>query len=145
MEVPPCFASAGRPRRPSPHVPLPLRLRIRFRLVFLEDECCVFLVAFGGEADVVELNLIHAELGYVLGEGDVVVLNLGIGRIGPDQLAVFTPCRFVLAGLDGEFGMIHDQALVAEDSDAGDGMHILLVQEMDELGNVVNVDVVLAE
>ena len=51
----------------------------------------------------------------------------------------------VLAGLDGEFGMLHDQALVAEDGDAGDGVHVLLVQEVDELRHVVDVDLVLAE
>ena len=57
----------------------------------------VFLVAFGGEADVVELDFVDAELRYVLGQGDVVVLNLGVGGIGPDQLAVLTPGRFVPA------------------------------------------------
>ena len=41
----------------------------------LKNEAGVFLVAFGGEADVVELNFIGAGLGYELGEGDVVVLN----------------------------------------------------------------------
>ena len=41
--------------------------------------------------------------------------------------------------------MVHDQALVAEDGDSGDGVHVLLVQEADELGDVVNVDLVLAE
>ena len=116
-----------------------------FWLVFLEDEQCVFLVAFGGEADVVELDFIDAELGYVLGQGDVIVLHLGVRRIGPDQLAVLAPRGVVLAGLDGEFGMIHDQALVAEDGDAGDGVHVLLVQEMHELRHVVDVNLVLAE
>ena len=46
----------------------------------------------------------------------------------------------VLPGLDGEFGMRDHQALVAEDGDAGDGVHVLLVQETDELGHVVDVD-----
>ena len=41
--------------------------------------------------------------------------------------------------------MRHHQALVAEDGDAGDGVHVLLVQEADELGYVVDVDLVLAE
>ena len=31
-----------------------------FRLIFLEDEVGVFLVAFGGEADVVELDFVDA-------------------------------------------------------------------------------------
>ena len=38
-----------------------------------------------------------------------------------------------------------DQALVAEDGDSRDGVHVLLVQEADELGHVVDVDLVLAE
>ena len=116
-----------------------------FRLAVLEDELGVFLVAFGGEADVVELDFVDAELGYVLGQGDVVILNFGLAGIGPDQLAVFAPGGVVLAGLDGEFGMLLDQALVAEDGDAGDGVHVLLVQEVHELRHVMDVDLVLAE
>src|SRR3954469_10082331 len=43
-----------------------LRLRLRrFRLIVLENESCVFLVAFGGKADIVELDLIHPQLGYM--------------------------------------------------------------------------------
>ena len=114
-------------------------------LIFLEDELGVFLVAFGGEADVVELDFVDAEMGYVLGQGDVVVLHFGVRGIGPDQLAVFAPGGLVLARLDGEFGMLDHQALVAEHGDAGDGVHVLLVQEVDELRYVVNVDLVLAE
>src|SRR5690242_6306075 len=41
--------------------------------------------------------------------------------------------------------MFLDQALVAEDGDARNGMHILLVQEVDQLGNVVDVNFVLSE
>src|SRR5580698_6342772 len=41
--------------------------------------------------------------------------------------------------------MVHDQALVAEDGDAGDGVHVLLVDEVDELRDIMNVDLVLAE
>src|SRR5579864_5559574 len=41
--------------------------------------------------------------------------------------------------------MLLDQALVAENGDAGDGVHVLLMQEANELGHVVDVDVVLAE
>ena len=57
----------------------------------------------------------------------------------------FRARRFCSAGLDGEFGMGDHQSLVAEDGDARDGVHVLLVQEVDELGDVVNVDVVLAD
>ncbi len=62
----------------------------------LKHEAGVFLIAFGREADVVELNFIGAGLGDELGEGDVVILNCGIRGIGPDQLAVLAPG---LAGL----------------------------------------------
>src|SRR6267143_236788 len=41
--------------------------------------------------------------------------------------------------------MLVDQALVAEDGDAGNGVHVLLMDEVDELRDVVNVDLMLAE
>jgi len=41
--------------------------------------------------------------------------------------------------------MFHYQALVAKDSDARDGVHILGVQEADELGQVVDINLMLAE
>src|SRR5271169_2947580 len=41
--------------------------------------------------------------------------------------------------------MLGDQALVAEDGNARDGVHVLLVQEVNELGDVVDVDLVLAK
>ncbi len=41
--------------------------------------------------------------------------------------------------------MLHDQALVAEDGDAGDGVQVLLVEEVDQLRDVVDVDLVAAQ
>src|SRR5580692_9596065 len=114
-------------------------------MVRLIQEGGVFLVAFGGEVDVVELNLVRARLGYEFGESDIEILNFGLRRIGPDQLAVFAPGLLSFLGLDREFGMFDDHALVAEDGDAGDGVHILGMQEVDELRKVVNIDLVLAE
>src|SRR5690349_12916817 len=38
-----------------------------------------------------------------------------------------------------------DQRFVPEDSNAGDGVHVLLVQEVHELGDIVDVNLVLAE
>lgn len=111
----------------------------------LENEAGVFLVAFGGEADVVELNFIGAGLGYELGEGDVVILNFGVGGVGPDQLAVFAPGLAGSFRLHCQLGVLDYHALVAEDGDAGDGVHVLGMQEVNELGQVVNVDLVLAE
>ena len=128
--------------RPSPHVLLTFS---DIRLIFLEHELGVFLVSFGGEADVVELDFVHAELGYVLGEGDVIVLNLGVRRIGPHELAVLAPRGVVLARLDGQLRMRHNQALVAEHRNTGDGVHVLLVQEIDQLRHVMDVYLVLPE
>src|SRR5579863_9731577 len=95
-----------------------LFFNLRGLLTVLEDEGCIFLVAFGGETDIVELDLVHAELGYVLGQRDVIVLDLRVRWVGPDQLAVFAPSSMVLARLDGQFGMRHHQALVSEHGDA---------------------------
>src|ERR1700683_5300231 len=41
--------------------------------------------------------------------------------------------------------MLYYHALVAEDGDAGYGVHVFGMQEVDELGQVVNVDLVFAE
>src|SRR5216684_1267697 len=41
--------------------------------------------------------------------------------------------------------MLLDQALVAEDGDAGDSVHVLLVQEAYKLRHVVDVDLMLAQ
>src|ERR1700723_721137 len=114
-------------------------------MVCLIQEGGVFLVPFGREADVVELNFIRARLGYKFGESDIEILNFGLRRIGPDQLAVFAPGLLSFPGLDCEFGMFDDHALVAEDGDAGDGVHVLGMQEVDELWKVVDIDLVLAE
>ena len=111
----------------------------------MEDEGCVFLVTFSRKADVVELDLIHAQLGYVLRQGDVVVLNFGIGGVAPNQLSVFAPSSVVFAGLDCELGVLGNQALVAEDGDAGNGVHVLLVQEADQLRDIMDVNLVFSE
>src|ERR1700737_3106151 len=41
--------------------------------------------------------------------------------------------------------MLLHQALVAEDCDAGDGMHVLRMQEVDQLRDIVDVDLMLAQ
>ena len=121
------------------------RCGLSYRQAVLEDEGCVFLVTFSRKADVIELDLIHAQLGYVLGQGDVVILNFGVGGIGPNQLSVFAPGSVILAGLDCELGVLGDQAFVTEDGDAGNGVHVLLVQEADQLGDVMDVDLMFSE
>ena len=61
----------------------------------------------------------------MFGQGDVVVLHLGVRGIGPDQLAVLAPGLARALRLDRQLGMLDHHALVAEDGDAGDGVHIL--------------------
>src|SRR5580704_19322579 len=73
-------------------------------LLALKDEAGIFLIAFGREANVVEQNFIGAGLGHEPGEGDVVILNLGVGRVGPDQLAVLAPGLAGLFRFHREFG-----------------------------------------
>src|ERR1700733_11019825 len=114
-------------------------------LLGLIDEAGVLLIAFGGEADVVELNFIGAGLGYEFGQRDAVVLNFGIRRISPDQFAVLAPRLLCSLGLHGEFGMLGYHARVAEDGDPGDGVHVFGVQEVDKLGQVVDIDLVFVE
>src|SRR5882672_1707420 len=41
--------------------------------------------------------------------------------------------------------MLDDHALVAEDGDAGDRVHVLRVREVDELRQIVDIDLMLAE
>ena len=106
------------------------------RMLGLEVEAGIFLVTLGGESDVVELDFVSTGLGRLLGQRDVVFLHLGLGRIGPDQLAVLTPRLSGLVRLHGEFGMGFHQPLVAENGDPSDGVHVLRMQKVDELGQV---------
>ena len=105
----------------------------------LEVERGIFLVAFGGKADVIELHFIDSGLGYELGQGDVIVLDFGIRGVGPDELSVFAPALAGAMRLDGQFGMTGDQMLIAENGDASDGMHVFGMQEANELGQVGNI------
>ena len=57
----------------------------------LEDKAGIFLVAFRGEAHIVELDFVGAGFGCLLSQRDVILLHLGLGRIGRYQLAVFAP------------------------------------------------------
>src|SRR5580692_9370654 len=49
----------------------------------LEHETCVFLIPLSRETHVVELNFVHSGVGSLLGEGDIVFLNLRLRGIGP--------------------------------------------------------------
>src|SRR5208282_6689989 len=110
----------------------------------LEYKGRVFLISLGGETHVVKLHLIHAGLGSLLRQGDVVFLNLGLGGIGPYQLSVFAPSLAGLAGLHRQLRMRNHQPLVAKDSDSSDGMHALRMKEMGELREVMNRNMVCA-
>src|SRR6202171_2604011 len=111
-----------------------LHLRRMIGMLGLVVERDIFLVAFGGKADVIELHFIDSGLGYKLGERDVIVLDFGIRRVCPDELAVFAPALSRATRLYGQFGMGGDQMLIAEDLDARDGMHVFGMQEAHELG-----------
>src|SRR5580658_103551 len=115
-----------------------LRARL-FGVLALEVELGIFLVAFSGEADVVKLHFIDSRLGYELGQGYVVVLHLRVRGVGPDQFAVLAPGLAGAVRLDRQFRMGGDQMLVAEHGDASDGVHVLGMQEVNELGQVGNI------
>ncbi len=116
-----------------------LRLCWMIRVVGFEIETCILLVAFGRETDVVELHFIHARLRHELGQGDVVILHLHIGGIGPDQFPILAPGFAGAMRLHREFRMCGYQVLVAEDRDPGDRMHVLGVQKADELRQIGNI------
>ena len=61
------------------------------RMSLLEVEAGVFLVAFGGEANIVKLHFVGAAGNGRLRQGNVVILNCRIAGVCPHQLAVFTP------------------------------------------------------
>src|SRR6266849_184933 len=63
-----------------------LHLRWMVGMLGLIVESGIFLVAFGGKADVVELHFIDSGLGYKLGQGDVIVLDFGIRGVGQTSL-----------------------------------------------------------
>ncbi len=107
---------------------------VPLRMLGLKVEAGVFLIAFGGEAHVVELDFVRAGLSRLLGQSDVVFLHFGLRRIGPNQLAVLAPGLSGLVRLHRQFRMRHHQALIAEDGDARNGVHVLRMQEVNELG-----------
>src|SRR5258706_15314731 len=117
---------------------------IRVGTFGLVEEAGIFLIAFGGEADVVELNLIRAGLGHELGQRDVEILYFGLRRGGPDQLAVFAPGLTRALRLHGEFRMFGHHALVTEKADAGEGVQVLGREKGDELRQVVKIGVRMA-
>src|SRR6202140_4501362 len=116
-----------------------LHLRWMIGMLGLVVERGIFLVAFGGKADVIELHFIDSGLGYELGESDVIVLDFGIRGVGPDELAVFAPALAGATRLYGQFGMACDEMLIAEDGDASDGVHVFGMQEANELRQVGNI------
>ena len=109
------------------------------RMFRLEVKGGVLLIAFRRKTDVVELHFIDSSLGHEFRQGDVVILHFGVRGIGPDQLAVFPPGLASAMRLHGQFRVARDQMFVAEDGDAGDGVHVFGMQEVNELGQVGNV------
>src|SRR5580692_6976625 len=110
----------------------------------LEHETCVFLIPLSRETHVVELNFVHSGVGSLLGEGDIVFLNLRLGGIGPYQLPVFAPGLAGFVGFHCQLGMRNHQSLVTKDGHSGNGMHTLRMQEMGEFRKVMNRDMMPA-
>src|SRR5258707_14841057 len=92
-----------------------------FGVVSLEVERGVFLVTLGGKAHVIKLPFIDSGLGYEISERNVVILHLCIRRIGPDELAIFTPALTGALWLHRPFGVSRDEMFIAKDGDTGDG------------------------
>ena len=103
----------------------------------LKDKTRVFLIALGREADIVKLNFISAGFGGLHGQRNVVLLNLGLRRIGPNQLAVLAPRLAGAMRLHRQLRMLLHQPLVAEDGHARNGVHILRMQKAHKLRQIV--------
>src|SRR5713226_9417032 len=131
-----------RARRGKPRLYIALdvfRLIGLIETIGLKVEGSVFLIALGGKANVVELHFVDSGLSYELGECNVIVRDLGVRGVGPDQLAIFAPRLAGAVRLHREFRMVRDQMLIAKDGDASDGVHVLRMQEANELGQVGNI------
>src|SRR5215471_2282930 len=92
--------------------------------IFLKNELSVSLVAFRGEAYVVELDFIDTGRGHILGQRDVVVLYLRIGWIRPHQLAVFAPGLFQAPGLHSQRTVIFCDVVITKERLARYYMHL---------------------
>ena len=110
-------------------------------------EARIGLVAFGREADIIELDLIGAAGGHKLCQRQVVILHRRIGGIGPHQLAVLPPRLWAFAigsfqrarRLHRQLGMVRHQMLIAKQRDAGNGMHVHAMQESNELWQIADI------
>src|ERR1700721_996117 len=108
-------------------------------LVGLKIERGIFLVAFGREADVVELHFVNSRLGHELCQRNVVVLNLHVRWIGPDQFSIFAPRLARAMRLYSQLRMRRNQVFIAEDRDSRNGMHVLRMKEVNKLWQVGDV------
>src|SRR5215469_1512910 len=104
----------------------------------LKNEAGIFLIALRREANIVELNFIYAGLGSAPGERDVVFLNLGVGRICPDEFAIFPPGLTRPTRIDRQFRMCDYQVFIAEDSDTSNGVYSLGMQKVGKFCQIRN-------
>src|SRR6185437_1560881 len=111
-------------------------------MYLLEGEAGVFLVAFGREADIIELDLIRSACDGCFGQSNVVFLYFDPRGVGPDQLAVLAPGLAVFLRLHRQFRMRDYEPLVPENGDARDRIHSLGMQEMCVLWQIANVGLV---
>ena len=105
----------------------------RRRLVRVDDRVDV---AVGGEAHVVELDLVEAGAGGDLGDRDVVVPDALVVRVRPTEACVVVPDGAVRV-LDCELGTAGREARVLEDDDAADQVDALCVNLAGGLARLV--------
>ncbi len=82
-------------------------------------------VAIGGKADVVEVEFIEAEGGHLFGQGDVVIPDFFLERIGPAQPLAIDPGRAILPN-GGPFRFVAGQGIILENDQTGDTVDIPL-------------------
>src|SRR5262245_2230513 len=85
---------------------------VPIRMLGLKSECRIFLVTLRWKAYVIKLDLVDARLRGFLRQRDVIVLDLQVRGIRPNQLAILTPRLAGTMRLDRQLRMCCHQVLV---------------------------------
>src|SRR5215469_326849 len=102
----------------------------------LISELGVFLVTFGWEADIIELDLVSSGTGHIFRQGQIVILDLATRGISPDQLAIFAPRLVVAARLHRQRTVVLGDVVIAEQCDPGDGVQVKRMQEANKFRKI---------
>src|SRR5271157_430060 len=111
------------------------------RMLLLKGELRIRLVSLGRKANVVKLDFVCPSAGRETRQIQIVVLHRRVGRIHPNELAIFQPRLAELTGVDSEVRVALGQVRVAKQGDARDGVHSQRVEVMDKLRQVANGDI----